>query len=89
VADAVVGHHQAGDAVDDAEDVPLGARLETGQAADADVRVDDRVDGQRQARSALLALHQGAGGVGMATPPAPEVDATQHDGCRYRSGEYG
>jgi hypothetical protein len=42
VPDTVIGMDQPRGAIHHAEDVAFGAGLEAGEAADADVRIDDR-----------------------------------------------
>lgn len=59
VADAVGPLHQRGHAVDDADDVALRAGLDAREAADAEVRIDDRVQRRRQVLTLLDREGQG------------------------------
>ena len=83
VADAVVGVDQPRRVVDDAEDVALRAGLQAGEAADADVGIDDRVE---RAGQVLLLLHLLLEDLGV-TPLAAAPAEVGQGAAQHRHGQ--
>ena len=84
VADALIGVNETGRPVYDAEDVALGAGLEAGQAADADVRVDHRMQGHRDLDASPARLLQRGGAFAAPAPAAREVNDGDRQAPEHR-----